>query len=108
MNGSSPAEGNFQNWTEISVHIKKTDEILQNWRDDTKVGLIAFTAVAIPLIVILSFIPCLYHTFLKIKGTPAASKPAQDLDLSGDEPALSAVRHSEMDTSGYQPVNNIN
>jgi len=60
--------GIIQPWTELSVRLRKPTEVMDEWQADTQSGLIAFLAISVPLLLVISFIPCLYHVYLKTFG----------------------------------------
>ena len=54
-------EGIFHKWTEITVMVRKTDEVLDDYREDTKTGFITTMALSMPLLLMISCVPTLFH-----------------------------------------------
>ena len=84
LNGTGGKPGIIQPWTTLSLTFRKPDEIKQAWRDGSKSGFIAFISIAAPLLLLISFLPCIYHVVKKIKYNN--SNP--DVTYSADSPAL--------------------
>lgn len=114
LNGTGGHPGIIQPWTTLAVRVRKPDEIKAEWREGSKSGFIAFLAIAAPLLVLISFLPCLFHVCRKIKYNNSNSEV-----YSADSPAIldqnnsmmnqDAIQNSLMNNhGGPQPVNNIN
>jgi hypothetical protein len=60
-------QGVFHPWTTLQISVRKTDQMMAEWKDKTRAGFILFIALAVPLILLISCIPTLYHIFTKMK-----------------------------------------
>ena len=52
----------------MGVRVRKPDEIKEQWREGSKTGLIVFFAIAGPLLLIISILPCVFHVYKKMKA----------------------------------------
>jgi len=50
-------------WTVIEMKVRKVDETLSNWKENTRMGFILMVSVVLPLLVIISCVPSIYHIF---------------------------------------------
>jgi hypothetical protein len=64
--------------------VRKTDEMLEVARADNRSGFIAFAALAFPLLIVISFVPTIYHTIAKRRIPDLISKE----DTKEDQPDL--------------------
>lgn len=60
-------EGIFHKWTEITIMVRKTDEVLAQRREDTHTGFVTAMALSIPLLLLISVIPTAFHTIYRRK-----------------------------------------
>lgn len=107
-NSTEDHEGLFHYWTNITIMVRKTDEMLQDARDDTRSGLIAYVAIVGILLLLVSVTPSLWHMMLKCKEhakSGDSSTPVMDanLDTSMQNPLLN---NSNM--AAGQQILNIN
>jgi hypothetical protein len=67
--GDNPVDhdGLIHPWTNVTVMVRKTDEILQTSREDTQSGFIAFMVIFGIILLLTSLVPSAYHIFLKVK-----------------------------------------
>jgi hypothetical protein len=61
LGGANPTTGTFRNWTEISITVRKTDEIVEVWQEGSQTGFIAYMVIVVPLLLLISVIPSIYH-----------------------------------------------
>lgn len=110
LGNATPDTGNFRAWTEISITVRKTDEIQQEWKEDSKSGFIAFMAIVIPLLVLVSCAPSIYHIFKRRYESGADRVRLQQaglspMDASAAGPDQPLLMNS---TSSQQQMLNIN
>jgi len=88
-------------WTKWQLIIRKNSEITTDWKEDTQMGYIAFTAITIPILILFSLLPSLYHIFFKAR---IQEKLAPSEDQMNEGPHDSSMLNQSM----APVVNNIN
>lgn len=71
--------GVFHPWTQLEVSFRKTDEMMENWKENTLEGFTYYVAIVAPILILISFLPTLYHCFVKIRKS--AKKPPHSNDM---------------------------
>ena len=61
-------QGVFHPWTKFEFTIRKTDELMENWRENTKYGFMFYVAIAVPLLILISLIPSIYHVCSRMRS----------------------------------------
>ena len=59
--GPVDTPGEFHNWTKIVIEFRKTDEVMQEWKEGSRAGFISFIALATVMLAVVSCLPSIYH-----------------------------------------------
>lgn len=101
-NDTTDHDGLVHPWTNVTVMVRKTDEMLSVARMDTRSGFIACVAIFGVLMALVSLAPSVYHIALKVKGEKVRMNEETAPLLNGPENSLLA------NSMGGVVVNNIN
>lgn len=61
-------QGVFHPWTKFEFTFRKTDELMENWRENTKYGFMFYVAITVPLLILISLIPSIYHVCSRMRS----------------------------------------